>query len=128
MKTFIRIFLAMFLGLSIEFFTYWTFFAFPIPAGWTTKPLLASVSSWLCALAAALILWRVTRSLTSPRGALQCAVFGALLAGGIGFAGGFFGPILFNPDSNQGPLLGIFFTGPLGLVLGAIGGAFYGGA
>jgi len=48
---------------------------------------------------------------------------GALVVGFIGFAAGFFGPIVFMPESNQGPLLGIFITGPLGAVLGAIGGA-----
>lgn len=29
------------------------------------------------------------------------------------------------PDANQGPLLGLFITGPGGFVLGAIGGAIY---
>jgi len=33
---------------------------------------------------------------------------------------------VFAPDANQGPLLGIFITGPLGAVLGAIGGFVYG--
>ena len=51
---------------------------------------------------------------------------GALIAGGIGFCAGFFGPMVFAPDANQGPLLGIFITGPLGAVLGAIGGFVYG--
>jgi hypothetical protein len=36
-----------------------------------------------------------------------------------GFIPGFFGPIVHHPASNQGPLLGIFFTGPLGAILGA---------
>ena len=27
--------------------------------------------------------------------------------------------------ANQGPLLGIFITGPLGFILGAIGGSVY---
>ena len=46
----------------------------------------------------------------------------ALVAGSIGFAVGFFGPIVFTPEANQGPLLGIFLTGPAGLLLGpAIG-------
>lgn len=48
----------------------------------------------------------------------------AMVLGAIGFACGFFGPIALNPDANQGPLLGIFITGPggalLGLVLGAV--------
>lgn len=32
---------------------------------------------------------------------------------------GFFEPILLNPDANQGPLFGIFISGPLGFVVGA---------
>jgi hypothetical protein len=43
-----------------------------------------------------------------------------LLLGAAGFAAGFFGPIVFVPDANQGPLVGIFITGPGGVVLGAL--------
>lgn len=42
----------------------------------------------------------------------------ALWLGGIGFALGFFGPMIFTPGANQGPMLGIFITGPAGFVLG----------
>ena len=49
-------------------------------------------------------------------------LLGGAILGGIGFVGGFVGPIIFTPESNQGPLLGIFITGPLGFVLGALGG------
>ena len=38
------------------------------------------------------------------------------------FLAGFVGPIIFMPESNQGPLLGIFITGPAGFVLGCLGG------
>ena len=52
-------------------------------------------------------------------------VYGYIL-GAIGFVTGFFGPLIFTPEANQGPLLGIFITGPLGVVLGtAIGIVFY---
>jgi hypothetical protein len=44
----------------------------------------------------------------------------ALVIGAIGFAGGFFGPLIFTPEANQGPLLGIFITGPLGFILGGV--------
>ncbi|ESY72623.1 multidrug ABC transporter permease [Mesorhizobium sp. LNHC252B00] len=44
------------------------------------------------------------------------------MLGVIGFIGGFVGPIVFTPEANQGPLLGIFITGPLGFVLGLIVG------
>lgn len=54
------------------------------------------------------------------------AVLGGLILGGISFAAGFFGPIILQPDSPQGPMLGIFFTGPLGFVVGLIGGAVVG--
>jgi len=37
----------------------------------------------------------------------------------IGFAGGFFGPMILTPDANQGPMLGLFITGPLGFLCGA---------
>ncbi|HVO46428.1 MAG TPA: GlsB/YeaQ/YmgE family stress response membrane protein [Steroidobacteraceae bacterium] len=37
-----------------------------------------------------------------------------------GFVAGFFGPIALNPDANQGPLLGIFLTGPGGAVAGLL--------
>jgi uncharacterized membrane protein len=40
--------------------------------------------------------------------------------GGIAFLAGFVGPIILKPDSPQGPLLGIFVTGPLGFILGVI--------
>jgi len=56
---------------------------------------------------------------------IASAFRGALIVGGIGFCAGFFGPMLFAPDANQGPLLGIFITGPLGALLGAIGGVVY---
>lgn len=52
------------------------------------------------------------------------AAGGALMLGFTGFVIGFFGPMKFQPWSNQGPMLGIFVTGPGGLLLGAlVGGA-----
>ena len=51
------------------------------------------------------------------------AGFGACLLGAVGFAAGFFGPIALNPEANQGPMLGLFITGPGGAVLGAMLGA-----
>jgi len=48
------------------------------------------------------------------------------LLGLIGFAGGFFGPMILSPQSNQGSMLGPFFTGPAGLALGLLIGAAVG--
>lgn len=41
-----------------------------------------------------------------------------LILGGFGFLSGFIGPMIFSPDANQGPLLGILITGPLGVMAG----------
>ena len=50
---------------------------------------------------------------------------GAVIFGLVGFIIGFVGPIVFTPQANQGPLLGIFITGPAGAVIGFIAGALY---
>ncbi len=67
---------------------------------------------------------RVTQS---PAGAgirspLASSAMGAVVLGGLGFCAGFFGPMILSPESNQGPLLGIFITGPVGVVVGAVWG------
>jgi hypothetical protein len=33
--------------------------------------------------------------------------------------------MIFTPDANQGPLLGLFITGPLGFLAGGVGGALF---
>lgn len=40
--------------------------------------------------------------------------------------GNSFGPMIFTPQSNLGPLLGILITGPLGFVSGIWFGTLYG--
>ena len=46
--------------------------------------------------------------------------------GVVSFLVGFVGPILFSPDSPQGPMLGILITGPLGFLVGAVVGVVVG--
>ena len=46
-----------------------------------------------------------------------------LVLGLAGFTAGFIGPIVFLPDANTGPMIGIFMTGPGGAVLGLLMGA-----
>ena len=48
------------------------------------------------------------------------ALIYAIVLGTIGFAGGFFGPMILDPTSGNGPMLGIFITGPGGFILGAL--------
>jgi hypothetical protein len=42
--------------------------------------------------------------------------------GVVTFLLGFIGPMVLDPTSGNGPLLGIFITGPAGFVLGALWG------
>ena len=46
----------------------------------------------------------------------------ALFLATVSFALGFFGPMILAPNANQGPLLGILYTGPIGLVVGVAWG------
>jgi hypothetical protein len=57
--------------------------------------------------------------------ALAYGIAGACIVGFVGFILGFVGPIVFAPEANQGPLLGIFITGPAGAVIGFVAGALY---
>jgi hypothetical protein len=58
----------------------------------------------------------------APQGVISWMILGAAVMGGAGFSTGWFGPMIFDPGS-QGPLLGIV-AGPLGFLVGAIGGVF----
>jgi Domain of unknown function (DUF4383) len=62
------------------------------------------------------------------RSMLSSAGRWALVLGVVGFVCGFVGPMVFSPDANQGPMLGIFITGPAGALLGAMLGLLVGAA
>ena len=100
---------------------YWLPFSLILPS--TRPEWIPWLGSLLCALAAGRYVWRRSASVSS--GLVTCVIMGAVVTGAIGFSGGFFGPLIFAPEANQGPLLGIFITGPLGFLLGGVGGAIY---
>ncbi len=89
-----------------------------------------TMAIWLKAVIAfsiaAAVGWFVWQALSSRGDGLVSAVLlGALLFGGLGFVAGFFGPMIFAPDANQGPLLGILITGPSGFIVGGIMGYIF---
>jgi hypothetical protein len=45
-----------------------------------------------------------------------------LFVGTILFFAGFLGPMILMPDANQGPLIGILYSGPIGTLLGIVWG------
>ena len=121
MRSLFRTLVTVVSGVSSLYFVFWVGGALLL---FVHAPLwLSSVMAIVAAAAVSRYVWRHTASLQP--GLVNSVVLGALASGGIGFAGGFFGPILLMPEANQGPLLGIFITGPLGFVLGVIGGAVY---
>ena len=78
----------------------------------------------IAAVAVARYIW--VRADDMPRHLAGSILYGAVLFGGVGFTAGFFGPMIFAPAANQGPLLGIFITGPAGVLMGALAGLVYG--
>lgn len=123
MKLLFRIVVAVLVAISVFYFLFW------IGAALTADSLPDSMVTFVpivvagaAAALASRLVWKQTRN---PHGLLNLMVMGGLLVGTIGFCGGFFGPMIFSPESNQGPMLGLLITGPLGVVLGTIGGAIY---
>lgn len=56
--------------------------------------------------------------------ALRRVALWSFAVGAVSFLVGFIGPIILAPEANQGPLLGIFITGPLGTLAGLVTGVF----
>jgi hypothetical protein len=88
-----------------------------------SMPLVAWLGSVVCAVLVGRSTWLLTAS--APEGFVSCSMTGALVTGAIAFTAGFFGPMVLDPGGNQGPMLGLFITGPLGFLLGGMGGGIY---
>ena len=121
MTPLLRLSMTIVSAVATLYFVFWTVgamlsaFRSPVP--------VQTAASLLAAAAAARFIW--TRTASLPRSASTAIMVGALVSGGIAFSIGFFGPVILLPSSNQGPLVGIFITGPLGFLIGGIGGAVY---
>lgn len=99
--------------------TFWWLSELLLPA--STPKALRMALALAVAVGTAVQAWRALGRV--PSGLVATAWKWACLLGAVGFFGGFFGPMVLAPQANQGPLLGIFITGPLGVVLGAVVGA-----
>jgi hypothetical protein len=119
MKVVVHGFVALMVALATFYFVYW------MGAGSLDLPEWLSIAgSAAVALLMAVYVWTQLRS---PSESLMRFIgVGAVAIGGISFLAGFFGPLIFMPEANQGPLLGLFYTGPLGFLLGAVCGGIYG--
>ena len=120
MKTFIQIILTLFVALIIYFIILRKiFFAGMLALSNTAQMITSSI----IAIVAAILLWRKIGHISNTLPA--CIIAGGITFGIIGFILGFFGPMLLTPSSNQGPLIGIFLTGPAGILLGLVVGGVY---
>jgi hypothetical protein len=121
MQKVVRGFVASLSAVAALYFVYWTFGALLFGAG--APHFIALLVSCGAAIAVARYVW--LRSASAGGGLVRSTMMGALVTGAVGFSAGFFGPMIFVPGANQGPLLGIFITGPLGLMFGGAGGAIH---
>ena len=87
------------------------------------QAIISNVVAFIAAFGVAKYVWK--KRTTTGLGLIGSMFIGGVIVGSIGFVLGFIGPILFKPTANQGPLLGLFITGPLGFVIGAVIGGIY---
>jgi hypothetical protein len=113
--------LAFLVGVATFYFVFWL--PMSLLSFLPGHMLIAFAGSLAAAIWAARYMWRRTQD---GGGVLTMTLGGAMIVGTIGFMGGFFGPLIWAPDANQGPLLGLFVTGPLGFLIGGIVGCVYG--
>ena len=124
MKPVIRSLIASLGTFAAFYYVYWVPFAIILELAYGRFQWMWIIPV-LGSLVAGAVVARYTRRHKSlaPQGLVSCMLLGAALTGGIGFSAGWFGPMIFDPGS-QGPLAA-FITGPIGFLVGSIGGAFY---
>ena len=123
MKLITRLFAVIIVVPATYYFVYWVPCSLLLSSFGEHRWIAASIVSLFCAVIAGWYVWKKLG--VANLGLISCILIGAVILGGIGFSAGFFGPIIFAPEANQGPLLGLFFTGPLGFLLGGIVGGIY---
>jgi hypothetical protein len=120
MNYFVRFILAFFSLVASYLFIYW-------------MPVLmirdhigkipAHIISLIFAIGIGVLVWKKTGTISN--GLTKYIILGGIITGSIGLILGFFGPLIIYPHSGQGPLLGIFITGPTGFLIGLAGGGIY---
>lgn len=121
MQAAIKLIITFLVFIASFYFIYYIPFAL-IP--WINEiDFLPEIVSLLIAIGIAVFVWKKTT--ITMHSLASYIIMGGIIVGSIAFLIGFLGPIIFTPESNQGPLLGIFITGPLGFIVGLISGAIY---
>jgi hypothetical protein len=123
MKLIIRLLAVIIVVPATYFVVYWIPCSMLFYSSSVLRFIVNHIVSLICAVIAGWYVWK--KMVVAGSGLISSIIIGALILGGIGFSIGFFGPLIFSPGANQGPLLGIFITGPLGFLVGGIGGGIY---
>jgi hypothetical protein len=108
MKTALRIILSLFVFVASYLFC--TLAISSLLPQIRENRLLAISISLLIAIAISVLAWK-KMSINAARLEIYMLVWGIII-GSIGLIVGFLGPMFFHWGGNQGPLLGILYTGP----------------
>jgi hypothetical protein len=73
----------------------------------------------------ALIIFLFKNKSVAPKPMLYYIIIGGFLSGFTALILGVIGAIIFYPQSNIAPIIGFIYTGPIGFLLGLLGGAVY---
>lgn len=120
MKLALRALLAFFTFCATYFFVYWV--PLSLIRGVLERPVIINLIAIVIGIGVGYFVWRSSGKLSDN---LSKYIFlGGILTGTLLFLAGFFGPLIFSPSNDQGPLLG-FILGPIGFVLGLGGGRLY---
>ena len=125
MNVVIRIVVTLICGVATFYFVFWT--GSPLTVLSLHLPFwISGLGSFLVAAGVAWYVWAHTASFQISF--INAVLLGAIVVGGIGFSTGFFLPLLFASSSGAavGSLFwGLLILGPLGFLLGAVGGVGY---
>jgi len=114
----IRIFLSLIVTLGLFFFLYWI----PLAQITSNDTIAATISLLISMFVGLLVLFILGKVKPGPYLYLY---FGGFIIGSLSFIIGYLGPGYFNPESVQGPYLGLFITGPIGFLMGIVAGGSY---
>lgn len=108
-------------GLAGAFFAYWSLIYFGVV--FQRFDLVALGMGVVAGLIAAFFVWfAFCADDPHERRRMRWTLAIGAGIGLISFLAGYIGPVVFTPSANQGPLLGIFITGPLGFLAGGVMG------
>src|SRR5205823_8268414 len=113
----VRLLMRLVVSVAVFYFTFWI--AGASLTAISRQSAIAISGAAVVAVAATAGAWKV---MVSSQGVSHTVLTPALVGGALGFLAGFVGPMLLTPNSAQGPLLGIFITGPFGVLVGVLVG------